>query len=144
MGFRFARHENVEPSASLPPSLGCICKLGLYLGSVAPSLQNQREEFRVFVNQLGLVGLEKTSQASRLFPYFSLDNGSAEWDGIHPLWEMRVSIIWDSIRVTRPRVPWYPLIWEFGSQPRNSFFVLVSCFGEVGNGGQVDQMGNSC
>ncbi|CAN1261908.1 LINE-1 retrotransposable element ORF2 protein [Linum perenne] len=52
--------------------------------------------------------------------HFSLSDSELCWDSV-PYDKLPLAVIWKTIRDTRPIVPWYSLIWGFGSIPRNSF-----------------------
>ncbi|CAN1167732.1 hypothetical protein LINPERPRIM_LOCUS18817 [Linum perenne] len=75
--------------------------------------------------------------------HFSLDNGMAKWDGVSYS-NMKVSVIWDSIRVSRSCVPWHRLIWGFGSRPRNSFLAWLAVLGAAFNFRHAYQVGDPC
>ncbi|CAN1840218.1 LINE-1 retrotransposable element ORF2 protein [Linum perenne] len=62
--------------------------------------------------------------------HFSFTSGVARWDNIVHA-KVSVSVIWNSIRVSRAPVPWYHLIWGFGSRPRNGFLAWLSVLGRL-------------
>ncbi|CAN1160412.1 hypothetical protein LINPERHAP2_LOCUS23296, partial [Linum perenne] len=62
--------------------------------------------------------------------HFSLHDSDVCWDGV-PYDRLPISTIWNSIRTTRPKVPWHQLVWGFGSIPRNNFFAWLLAHGRL-------------
>ncbi|CAN1293082.1 LINE-1 retrotransposable element ORF2 protein [Linum perenne] len=62
--------------------------------------------------------------------HFSYGNEMPMWDNIsYP--KMKISVIWESIRAKRPRVPWFQLVWGFGNKPSNSFIAWLYILGRL-------------
>ncbi|CAN1156106.1 hypothetical protein LINPERHAP2_LOCUS20754, partial [Linum perenne] len=54
------------------------------------------------------------------FTHYSASRDVHFWDNV-PFDKIKLSIIWGSIRVSRPSVQWFRLVWGAGSRPRNIF-----------------------
>ncbi|CAN1848670.1 hypothetical protein LINPERHAP1_LOCUS39019 [Linum perenne] len=74
--------------------------------------------------------------------HFSMEENAC-WDDV-PYDRIKLSVIWNSIRLVRPKVEWYDLVWGTGCRPRNSFFWLAVRFGTSFYQRPASQMGDCC